>query len=100
MPLSRRNFLADASALGMITALLPQLAAAQASAVQAAPSTDDLPHDSYDFWSGCFASGSPCGRACGNKGPLRGPAGRFPGPAAQTQCLHYDTDKKKLRYAS
>jgi hypothetical protein len=34
MPVSRRLFLADASALGMITALLPQLAAAQNAAAQ------------------------------------------------------------------
>jgi hypothetical protein len=100
MPLSRRNFLADASALGMITALLPQLAAAQASAVQTPLSTDDTPHDSYDFWNGFFDSVNPYSQTYGNKAASRGPADQLPDPASQTQYLHYDTDKKKLRYAS
>jgi hypothetical protein len=100
MPLSRRNFLADASALGMITALLPELAAAQASAVQAPLSSDDAPHDSYDFWNGFFDSVNPYSRTYGNKAASRGPADQLPDPASQTQYLHYDSDKKKLRYAS
>jgi hypothetical protein len=100
MSLSRRNFLADASALGMITALLPQLATAQASAVQAPSSPDDTPHDSYDFWNGFFDSVNPYSKTYGNKAASRGPADQLPDPASQTQYLHYDTDKKRLRYAS
>src|SRR5580700_7061157 len=100
MPLSRRNFLADASALGMITALLPQLAAAQASAAQAPPSAEDLPHDSYDFWNGFFDSVNPYSKTYGNKAASRGPADQLADPSSQTQYLHYDSDKKKLRYAS
>lgn len=100
MSLSRRNFLADASALGMITALLPQLATAQASAMQAPSSADDTPHDSYDFWNGFFDSVNPYSKTYGNKAASRGPADQLPDPASQTQYLHYDTDKKKLRYAS
>jgi hypothetical protein len=100
MSLSRRNFLADASALGMITALLPQLAAAQASATQAPSSADDTPHDSYNFWNGFFDSVNPYSQTYGNKAASRGPADQLPDPASQTQYLHYDTEKKKLRYAS
>ena len=100
MAVSRRNFLADASALGMITALLPQLAAAQASAAQAPPSDEVLPHDSYEFWNGFFDSVNPYKSTYGNKVASRGPADQLPDPASQTQYLHYDTDKKKLRYAS
>ena len=37
MTLSRRRFFADASALGMLTALMPELSAAQAKAPQGPP---------------------------------------------------------------
>jgi len=99
MPISRRNFMADASVLGMLAALLPQLAAAQASsAVQA--SEEDTPHDSYDFWNGFFDSVNPFSQNYGNKAATRGPSDQLPDPEAQTQYLHFDTNNKRLRYAT
>jgi hypothetical protein len=99
MPVSRRVFLADASALGMITALLPQLAAAQASTPPAVPA-EDLPHDSYSFWNGFYDSVNPYSADYGSKAASRGPTDQLPDPEAQTQYLHYDSDNKRLRYAS
>jgi hypothetical protein len=98
MTLSRRQFVADASMLGMLIALMPELAAAQNAASQAAP--DDTPHDSYDFWNGFFDSVNPSSRNYGNKAATRGPADQLPDPAAETQYLHYKTDTKRLRYAT
>jgi len=98
MTLSRRFFLADASALGLLAALLPRMADAQNAPVQAP--TEDLPHDSYDFWNGFFDSVNPYSQNYGNKAATRGPSDQLPDPQAQTQYLHYSTDKKKLRYAS
>ncbi len=99
MSLSRRLFLADASALGMLAALLPQLAA-QETAAQAPAATEDLPHDSYDFWNGFFDSVNPYSSDYGNKAASRGPTDQLPDPKAQTQYLHYDSERKRLRYAS
>jgi hypothetical protein len=98
MPISRRNFLADASMLGLMSALLPELAAAQAESSQMA--AEDLPHDSYGFWNGFFDSVNPSSSNYGNKAATRGPEDQLPDPAAQTQYLHYDTTNKRLRYAS
>ena len=103
MTVSRRVFLADASALGMITALLPQLVAAQASTPPPPPHpvpAEDLPHDSYSFWNGFYDSVNPYSGNYGSKAASRGPTDQLPDPAAQTQYLHYDTDNKRLRYAS
>jgi hypothetical protein len=99
MSVSRRLFLADASALGMIAALLPQLAA-QATTSQASASTEQLPDDSYSFWNGFFDAVNPYSESYGNKAASRGPTDQLPDPQAQTQYLHYDTEKKRLRYAS
>ncbi len=99
MAVSRRLFLADASALGMIAALLPQLAAEQAQAPQAA-AAEDLPHDSYSFWNGFYDSVNPYSADYGSKAASRGPTDQLPDPQAQTQYLHYNTEKKRLRYAS
>jgi hypothetical protein len=98
MTISRRSFVADASCLGLLTALLPQLAAAQDAAPQAA--ADDTPHDSYDFWNGFFDSVNPDSKTYGNKAASRGPADQLPDPAAETQYLHYNSDAKRLRYAT
>lgn len=98
MSISRRNFLADASMLGLMSALLPELAAAQTESSQI--SAEDLPHDSYDFWNGFFDSVNPNSSTYGNKAASRGPEDQLPDPAAQTQYLHYDTNRKRLRYAS
>jgi len=99
MSVSRRIFLADASALGMLAALLPQLAAAQASSAVPAPG-DDTPHDSYDFWNGFFDSVNPYSPDYGTKAASRGPSDQLPDPEAQTQYLHFDNDNKRLRYAT
>jgi hypothetical protein len=99
MSLSRRHFLADASALGMLAAILPQLAA-QASTSQESAAAEDLPHDSYDFWNGFFDSVNPYSADYGNKSATRGPADQLPDPQAQTQYLHYDSSNKRLRYAT
>ncbi len=99
MTVSRRLFMADASALAMIAALAPQFADAQSAAAAAIPA-EDLPHDSYNFWNGFFDSVNPNSKTFGNKTATRGPSDQLPDPEAQTQYLHYDTDNKRLRYAS
>lgn len=98
MSISRRNFLADASMLGLLSALFPELAAAAAQSSQMA--AEDLPHDSLDFWSGFFDSVNPYSPVYGNKAAARGPQDQLPDPAAQTQYLHYDSSRRRLRYAS
>jgi hypothetical protein len=91
--------MADASALAMIAALSPHISAAQTAAAATVPA-EDLPHDSYNFWNGFFDSVNPYSQTFGNKTATRGPSDQLPDPAAQTQYLHYDTDNKRLRYAS
>jgi hypothetical protein len=98
MTLSRRSFVADASFLGLLTALLPELAAAQAAAPHT--STEDTPHDSYDFWNGFFDSVNPYCQNYGHPSASRGPKDQLPDPATETQYLHYKADTKKLRYAT
>lgn len=99
MTVSRRNFLTDASAFGMLAALIPQLSAAQTSSAVQTPA-EDTPHDSLDFWGGFFDSVNPYSQNYGNKAASRGPTDQLPDPAAQTQYLQYDADNKRLRYAS
>ncbi|MGA3264280.1 MAG: hypothetical protein ABSC47_09570 [Terracidiphilus sp.] len=96
MTISRRSFVFDASALGLLAALLPELAAAQASAPPV--SAEEAPHDSYGFWNGFYDSVNPYSQNYGLKS--RGPKDQLPDPAAETQYLHYMSDKKKLRYAT
>jgi hypothetical protein len=98
MSISRRAFVTDASALGLLVALLPELAAVQSAAPQSA--TEDTPHDSYDFWNGFFDSVNPYSRNYGQKAALRGPKDQLPDPNAETQYLHYKSDTKRLRYAT
>lgn len=100
MSLSRRLFLADASALGMMAALLPQLASQSATSQVSAASEEDLPHDSYDFWNGFFDSVNPYSPEYGSKAASRGPTDQLPDPEAQTQYLHYNSQLKRIRYAS
>jgi hypothetical protein len=99
MSVSRRRFLGDASALGMMAALLPAVSAAQESAPQNS-SPEDAPHDSYDFWNGFFDSVNPMSRNYGQKSATRGPKDQLPDPGVETQYLHYKSDEKKLRYAT
>jgi hypothetical protein len=98
MTISRRCFVVDAPALGLLTALLPELAAAKAAAPQT--SAEDTPHDSYSFWNGFFDSVNPYSRNYGRKAASRGPKDQLPDPGAETQYLHYKADAKKLRYAT
>jgi hypothetical protein len=98
MSVSRRHFVADASALGLLAAFLPELAAAQNASPQAPD--EDTPHDSYNFWNGFFDSVNPYSSTYGQKTATRGPVDRLPDPAARTQYLHYKSDEKKLRYAT
>ena len=98
MSVSRRQFVADASALGILLALMPELAAAQNAAPQAA--SDDAPHDSYDFWSGFFDSVNPLAPNYGQKSASRGPGDQLPDPEVETQYLHYLDSAKRLRYAT
>lgn len=98
MSISRRRFVFDASALGLFAALLPELAAAQASAPQA--SAEEAPDDSYEFWNGFYDSVNPYSQNYGNKMAARGPKDQLPDPGAETQYLHYQSDKKRLRYAT
>lgn len=97
MSFSRRQFVADSSILGLLTALLPQMAAADEGHQEA---SDDTPHDSYDFWDGFFDSVNPLSPNYGQKQASRGPADQLPDPGAETQYLHYHTDEKRLRYAT
>jgi hypothetical protein len=98
MSVSRRQFVADASALGILMALMPELAAAQNAVPQAA--SDDTPHDSYDFWSGFFDSVNPLAPNYGQKSATRGPGDQLPDPEVETQYLHYLDSAKRLRYAT
>jgi hypothetical protein len=68
----------------------------------AAPaSTEDTPHDSYDFWNGFFDSVNPYSQNYGKEvRDARAQADQLPDPAAETQYLHYSTDTKRLRYAT
>ena len=98
MSQSRRRFVADASLLGLVAALMPELAAARNAGPQ--PPTEDTPHDSYDFWNGFFDSVNPYSQNYGSKAASRGPKDQLPDPAAETQYLHYKGDTKRLRYAT
>ena len=98
MSVSRRRFMTDSSALGLLAALLPEMAAAQAAAPQG--HSDDTPHDSYDFWNGFFDSVNPYAANYGEKSATRGPKDQLPDPGAETQYLHYKADAKQLRYAT
>lgn len=90
--------MADATAIGLLAAALPELIAQETSSSQTPQ--DDLPHDSYDFWNGFYNSVNPYHPDYGTKAATRGPTDQLPDPAAQTQYLHYSTDKKRLRYAT
>ena len=98
MSVSRRQFVADASALGILMALMPELAAAQNAAPRVA--SEDTPHDSYDFWSGFFDSVNPLAPNYGQKSASRGPGDQLPDPEVETQYLHYLDSAKRLRYAT
>ena len=80
MSISRRRFLTDASSMGLLAALLPELAQAQAQGNVAPPSLEEAPHDSFDFWNGFFDSVNPYSENYGKKSARRGPQDRLPEP--------------------
>ena len=97
MSLSRRDLMSEAPILGMLAALATEANAARGQDPQV--SSEDAPHDSYQFWNGFFDSVNPELLSRG-LGTSRGPADQLPDPGVQTQYLHYKSDDKKLRYAS
>jgi hypothetical protein len=97
MSLSRRHFVTEASALGLLGAFLPELLSAQAAMP---PAAEDTPHDSMDFWGGFFDSVNPNSPTYGIKGQQRGAKDQLPDPAVMTQYLHYGDQDRKLRYAT
>jgi hypothetical protein len=98
VPASRRDFLLDVPALGLLGAMLPELGAAQQPAARV--SALEAPHDSFSFWNGFFDSVNPYSPDYGTKAGKRGPTDQLPDTAAQTQYLHYNPETKRLRYAT
>lgn len=95
MTISRRDFVNDASVFALLAAVMPELAKAQDSGSQA--SMDEAPHDSYDFWHGFFDSVNP---NIPQGVAKRGPKDQLPDPKVETQYLHYNSDTKKILYAT
>jgi hypothetical protein len=97
MSISRRTFSGNALALAFASALLGS-DAALAMPGSGLASSEEAPHDAYEFWNGFFNSvnmSSPDYQ----KGARAGTAG-LADPAAETQYLHYKADAKQLRYAT
>jgi hypothetical protein len=97
MPISRRHFFTEASALAMLATLVPELLSAQQQPVA---HTADMPHDSLDFWGGFFDSVNPDTAGYGQASQQRGPKDQLPDPSVMTQYLQYETTQKMLRYAT
>jgi hypothetical protein len=96
MSISRRTFSGSALAAAFAAALLPEdlpLAFGERAFV----SSEEAPHDAYEFWNGFFDSV----RSSPNyeKGSRGGTAG-LADPNVETQYLHYKSDAKLLRYAA
>ncbi len=100
MSISRRRFMTDASSLGLLAAILPELVQAQSQSSAPPPSPVDAPHDSFDFWNGFFDSVNPYSENYGKKSATRGPQDQLPEHGAETQYLHFKADERKLRYAT
>jgi uncharacterized membrane protein YgcG len=99
MSVSRRRFVGNGLAIGLLSSLLPPEAAEALSQQSgAAPDSADTPHDSFDFWSGFYDEVNPHSSSYGTAG--RGATGGLPDPTLQTQYLHYKPDDAKLRYAT
>ncbi|MGO9936185.1 MAG: hypothetical protein ACLPH3_00800 [Terracidiphilus sp.] len=99
MSVSRRRFVGNGLAIGLLSSMLPPEAAialAQQPASSGNPA--DTPHDSFDFWSGFYDEVNPHSSSYGTAG--RGATGGLPDPTLQTQYLHYKPDESKLRYAT
>jgi uncharacterized membrane protein YgcG len=99
MSVSRRRFVGNGLAIGLLSSLLPPEAAEALSQQSGAtPDPADTPHDSFDFWSGFYDEVNPHSSSYGTAG--RGATGGLPDPTLQTQYLHYKPDDAKLRYAT
>ena len=103
MSVTRRNFVGNTLALGLLSSMLPPEAAsalAQQSAASSEPgdTPHDAPHDSFDFWSGFYDSVDPHSSSYGTAG--RGATGGLADASLQTQYLHYHSDLGRLRYAT
>lgn len=100
MTVSRRNFVGNGLAIGLLSSLLPPDAAMALTSQEpaAAGSPEDAPHDSYDFWNGFYDSVNPQSASYGKTG--RGASGGLADPELQTQYLHYKSDTARLRYAT
>ncbi len=95
MSISRRTFSGNALALAFASAFFN--ADTALALHESGVSSEEAPHDAYEFWSGFFDSvhGSPNFQ----QGARAGTAG-LADPAAETQYLHYKADAKQLRYAT
>jgi hypothetical protein len=99
MSVTRRNFVGNSLALGLLSSLLPPEAASALAQQPAATSEPaDAPHDSFDFWSGFYDSVDPQSSSYGTAG--RGATGGLADASLQTQYLHYHSDLGRLRYAT
>jgi hypothetical protein len=76
MSLSRRCFVADASASACLPLSCPNLPPHR-TPLRKAP-TEDTPHDSYDFWNGFFDSVNPTAITMGRSRRRAGPRISFP----------------------
>ena len=94
MNLSRRDLMNEASIMGLLAAMAPELKAAQAEASKT--SGDDAPHDSFNFWNGFLGMDRRRGRWPFRAGLRTSCLIRL----FRTQYLQYQTDKKTLRYAT
>lgn len=95
MPVSRRRFVGNTFALGLLASLLPA-EEAKAIAQESAPasSPEDFPHDPYEFWNGFFDSVNP---ATGHRGRDVGQG--LADSQLQTQYLQYHNTQRRLRWA-
>ncbi len=94
MSVTRRNLLGNAAALGMLAPLLtPELLEALQQPQAAAQA--ELPHSSPGFWNGFYDSVNPHSQAYGTRG-----SDTIVNAALETQYLHYNSNQKKLRYAT
>jgi hypothetical protein len=99
MSVSRRSFVGNGLAIGLLSSMLPPEAALALSQTPASsPSAADAPHDAFDFWSGFYDSVNPHSESYGKTG--RGATGGLADQALQTQYLHYKSDLGHLRYAT
>jgi hypothetical protein len=99
MSVSRRRFVGNGLAIGLLSSLLPPEAAIALSQQPAAtPDSADAPHDAFDFWSGFYDEVNPHSSSYGTAG--RGATGGLADSSLQTQYLHYKSEAATLRYAT